>query len=243
MYMPHPLISTPPLETSLWRYMDVTKLISLLSTDSLYFSRADLLGDPWEGAVSHLTIKAREQLPAEKMSWMSDARKDLIRQNFVSCWHQNEYESAAMWKLYLKSDEGVAIRTTCDRLIHCFKIGTKFDIFIGSVNYIDYEENIVTDRNVLTPLFIKRSSFSHEKEVRALISPIYQTPPTTTDVHLGIDLPNGMALAIDVGRLVEEVYVAPGTQDWVKDAVQSVLQKFDLDRTVRRSSLSESPVF
>jgi hypothetical protein len=31
-----------------------------------------------------------------------------------------EQESAAMWKLYLKSDEGVAIRSTVDRFVHSF---------------------------------------------------------------------------------------------------------------------------
>lgn len=31
---------------------------------------------------------------------------------YVSSWHMNEHESTAMWRLYLKSDEGLAIRTT-----------------------------------------------------------------------------------------------------------------------------------
>jgi len=40
---------------------------------------------------------------------------------FVNPWHKNEFESAAMWKLYLKSEEGVAIRTTVERLKHAFE--------------------------------------------------------------------------------------------------------------------------
>lgn len=35
---------------------------------------------------------------------------------FVNCWHLNEYESAAMWDLYLKNEEGVAIQTTFNRI-------------------------------------------------------------------------------------------------------------------------------
>jgi len=222
--------------------MDVTKLISLLRMKSLYFPRADLLGDPWEGAVSHLTIKMREQIPAQLCGRIPDLRKDLIRQTFVSCWHQNEYESAAMWKLYLKSDEGVAIGTTCDRLSRCFRDGTTYNVFIGAVQYLDYARNLISDRNVLLPLFIKRCSFSHENEVRAIINPFFQTPPQP-DVSPELEQPSGLALKIDVDLLIEYVYVAPGTPDWVMDAVQSILDRFSLNRTVQRSSLSDSPVF
>jgi len=242
VYQTHPKISTPPPGTRLWRYMDVTKLISLLRMKSLYFPRADLLGDPWEGAVSHLTIKMMEQIPAQLCGRIPDLRKDLIRQTFVSCWHQNEYESAAMWKLYLKSDEGVAIGTTCDRLSRCFRDGTTYNVFIGAVQYLDYARNLISDRNVLLPLFIKRCSFSHENEVRAIINPFFQTPPQP-DVSPELEQPSGLALKIDVDLLIEYVYVAPGTPDWVMDAVQSILDRFSLNRTVQRSSLSDSPVF
>ncbi len=147
-----------------------------------------------------------------------------------------------MWKLYLKSDEGVAVRTTCDRLSRCFRDETTYNVFIGSVEYVDYERVIIGDSNVLQQFFIKRLSFAHEREVRALVSPIYQTP-SAPDIQPEPEPPNGLALSIDCSLLIEDVYVAPGTPDWVKEAVQSILSKFELDRVVRRSSLSEDPVF
>ena len=240
MYKTHPKISTPPAETRLWRYMDVTKLVSLLGSDSLYFPRADLLGDPWEGAVSNLTIKSRERFPVEMHGGRADFNKAIIRQTFISCWHQNEYESAAMWKLYLKSNEGVAISTTCDRLSLCFRDGTPNDIFIGAVEYLDYTSHAIRDENAFQPFFNKRCSFSCENEVRAIVSPLFQTPPP---LSVSLNPPNGMALAIDVNLLIEDVYAAPETPDWIRDALQSVLDRFNLNRNVRRSSLSESPVF
>jgi hypothetical protein len=240
VYKTHPNISTPPAETRLWRYMDVTKLISLLGTDSLYFPRSDLLGDPWEGAVSNLTIKCRERFPVEMHGGMADFNKAITRQTFISCWHRNDYESAAMWKLYLKSDEGVAISTTCDRLSRCFKDGTPYDIFIGEVDYLDYTHHVVRDGNVLQPFFSKRRSFIHENEVRAIVSPLFQTPPPT---FVSLEPPNGIALAIDATLLIEDVFAAPETPDWIRDALQSVLDRFNLNRNVRRSSMSESPRF
>jgi hypothetical protein len=148
-----------------------------------------------------------------------------------------------MWKLYLKSDEGVAISTTCDRLCRCFRPGTTYDIFIGAVQYRNRKRHkFNSDGNMLTPFFIKGTAFSHEKEVRAVVSPILQEPTRPT-VSLEPEPPNKIAPLIDVELLIKDVYVAPGTPDWVKDAVQSVIDKFNLKRKVRRSSLSESPVF
>ena len=37
-------------ETELWRYMDFAKFVSMLEQRSIYFARADVLGDPFEGA-------------------------------------------------------------------------------------------------------------------------------------------------------------------------------------------------
>ena len=39
-------------DSSIWRYLDFTKLVSLLETRALHFSRADLLGDPYGGSTA-----------------------------------------------------------------------------------------------------------------------------------------------------------------------------------------------
>jgi hypothetical protein len=52
MYQDHPLLSPPPDDAVLWRYMDFTKFVSLLETSALFFCRPDQLGDPFEGSIS-----------------------------------------------------------------------------------------------------------------------------------------------------------------------------------------------
>jgi hypothetical protein len=37
---------------SVWRYMDFTKFLSLLDDQHLFFARADMLGDPFEGSLA-----------------------------------------------------------------------------------------------------------------------------------------------------------------------------------------------
>ncbi|MDQ1391242.1 MAG: hypothetical protein QOF30_219, partial [Acidimicrobiaceae bacterium] len=57
-YAKHPVFVTPSDETTLWRYMDLPKFVSLLEKGALFFSRADKLGDPYEGSLTGPTLAA-----------------------------------------------------------------------------------------------------------------------------------------------------------------------------------------
>jgi len=52
----------PPANSSarIWRYMDFTKFVFMLETSSLWFSRTDKLGDPFEGSIPQLNILQEE---------------------------------------------------------------------------------------------------------------------------------------------------------------------------------------
>jgi hypothetical protein len=43
----------------IFRYMDLAKFVSLLDTRALFFSRADLLGDAFEGSVTRSSSRRR----------------------------------------------------------------------------------------------------------------------------------------------------------------------------------------
>ena len=70
------------------------------------------------------------------MNRMEEINKKWPKYVAVNCWHENEHESAAMWKLYIKSVEGIAIQSTYSKLKKSF-INDEI-IFIGKVKYIDY---------------------------------------------------------------------------------------------------------
>src|SRR5208283_5194086 len=89
--------------------------------------------------------------------------------SFVNCWHMNEVESAAMWKIYSTSKDSVCLQTTFARLRDVLP---EDDVYIGVVNYISYDRDMIPDDNGLWPLFHKRKSFEHERELRALWSNI-----------------------------------------------------------------------
>jgi len=59
MYEKHPELIIPEDETILWRYMDFTKFVSILSKRELFFASPTLFSDQLEGSVTRLTLKNR----------------------------------------------------------------------------------------------------------------------------------------------------------------------------------------
>lgn len=241
MYTEHPDFKAPPPSAILWRYMDLSKLIALIHGGCLFFARADRLGDPWEGATSPVNITFRHILDLRTgagYQHLGDLHKSTLRHTYIPCWHESPHESAAMWKLYLSSDEGIAIRSTFERLRESLR-KDDHDIFIGQVSYYDPMLEMWPEGNVLRQYLYKRKSFEHEREVRA----VFQDRP-----DLGFDRAEpaaefGLNIAVDIDTLIESVYLAPTSPAWIAGITQAVLERFGLDRTIVQSTLAADPVF
>jgi hypothetical protein len=227
-----------------WRYMDFTKFFSLVSTESLFLCRADLLGDPFEGSFSKANIKLRPEVykvpkpQLDKMQQqMANVAKGIRQWTYINCWHASEYESAAMWRLYAKSNEAVAIQTTYRNLTNSLPD----NVFIGLVQYIDYEKDWLPEGNIFFPFMHKRKSFAHEREVRI----IHQDLPTSEkgiNVNQSNDL-KGISVTADLNLLIERVYVAPTVPKWYFNLVEEVLKKYKINKKVYSSKLDEEPVY
>ena len=137
------------LEVKVWRYLDFTKFISLLESKCLYFCRADKFEDPLEG----LRPAINKDTNSPNYEGIHH-RKHLA----VLCWHMNEVESAAMWKLYLNSNEGVAIQTTYSNLKAIFQ-SKRTMFYMGRVNYIDYKKEEIPSHNSYFPITYKKKVF------------------------------------------------------------------------------------
>jgi hypothetical protein len=174
--MPEHEVFVPPdnRNVKIWRYMDFTKFVSMLEHRGLYFPRADQLGDPFEGSVAKRNLLTRPEyykdvMHATLLEQLSVFQRQIITVTWVSCWHMNGYESAAMWKLYANAnqDEAIAIQSTYSQLEAALSVYD--EIYIGVVRYIDYDTDIIPPHNTLFPLIHKRKSFEYEHEVRAVI--------------------------------------------------------------------------
>jgi len=84
---------------------------------------------------------------------------------FVNCWHINEEESHAMWRLYTALDEAVCIKTTYQNPGHQLPPECSF----GCVRYENYRTHLMSLRNDFEPVMHKRESYRHEREARAVV--------------------------------------------------------------------------
>lgn len=218
--------------------MDFTKFVSMLDLKALFFARSDLLGDAFEGAGSIANFKLRPILDAtpDRIKALSEARGRLRKKVFTNCWHMNERESAAMWKLYARSNEAVAVQSTYQLLHSCLPAKT----YLGPVHYIDYENDFLPEDDLLRAFMCKRMSFEHERELRALIRLVPEEPETFVGYTVG---PIGRTVAVNLHDLIQNIHVAPTAPTWFADLVRNVMSKYQLDKPVVESSLDDRPVF
>ncbi len=232
----HKHFESPPDDAILWRYLDFTKLVSI----SAVFARSDKLGDPFEGSMPLPNVEKPDMTFVGGPSPVAKARSERPKKMLINCWHEGDYESAAMWRLYGSEHDGIAVRTTFGRL--CTSMLFEERVFAGRVKYIDYATARIGEGNVYDPFVHKRRSFEHEHEVRVVhdIGIVTQDGKTFTDRTIPAV---GRNLRVDLEVLVEAILVAPDAPDWFLELATSVCAKFALDARVIRSELSVDPVY
>jgi hypothetical protein len=270
MIKTHPLFSLPGDENAkIWRYLDFTKFLHLLEKSSLAFCRSDCLIDKFEGSYPTGNIKERNiRYPAERIRSNSQpndypassshiimgitfaeaiaaANEQYKKSTAINCWHINEHESVAMWKLYLKSDEGVAIQSTYKRLFDCLRTydDQDSDVYIGKVKYIDYNKEFVPEKENIAPFIYKRKSFEHENELRAIISrePFEQNHQIGDMIDKSYD--ELVYIPVDLDVLIKEVRVSPTSADWFYELVKLVIDRYLPKKNVEKSDLAKDPLF
>lgn len=258
MFDTHHIVKSPADENvKIWRYVDFSKLVSLLHSKALHFTRLDSFGDKFEGTLPKRVVETiQSNYEASHIAGHSEAKileqlklrptvaAERMRERLaVNCWHMNEHESAAMWAQYLKSDEGIAIQSTYRRLADAFDPSDRgVMIYIGNVIYIDYDKDNFDFTNTLTPATHKRASFRHEQEIRAIAVGLDKNRDGIVwDLR---DFPeSGIDVAVSVEKLISAVYVAPGSPVWFKASVESVITKYGLSVPIISSSLDADPVW
>lgn len=235
MFEEHDSFNVPKGNIRLWRYMDLSKFLYLLSGE-LFFTRMDKFEDNFESTYPTFNKKIRElrYTPMLKDNILlrnlnSDfelASQNLKRTSYACCWHMNNFESAAMWKLYLSSNEGIAIQTNINKLISSLRSEDK-RIYIGEVNYIDYENQYLPEDNLLNLLLYKRKSFDYERELRCIYTDFLEKKD---------DVP-GKDIKIDLNELIEKVYIAPYAPKYFKTVIEDVIYKYGYDFEVIQSDM------
>ncbi len=245
--------------------MDLPRFVSILSRGGLWFAKATTLrDDPWEGFGRAECLTAP---PAGEWQEAADGRKTRtvsVRQamahfsqnsaEFVE--HASEHlyvnswcagpESMAMWQIYGALGSGVALKSSVERYVRAAKFNVDDSHYdFAEVTYhtsletvpdlrLDFRGSIPMPgpslrREILKLGCHKRECFRHEHEWRALL---YQDARPEV---AGIDVD------FDLGELISEVFVGPRAEAFIVDAVESIMEKFQLRKPCKRSDLLSSP--
>lgn len=260
-FVEHSLFSPPSdPNATIWRYMDLAKFLSLIDKSALYFVRADKLAilDPFEGYYTNLNYElSNKQSPtyssllqqAKQMSNPTEAEDYLKRvaydqkamqegskffreRVFINSWHMQEHESAAMWSLYAKNSEGIAIESSYNYLINAFNSAQEL-VRIGKVIYKDYRREAIPLGNTYWPFLHKRMSFDHEKELRVIFDTVFEKDPLDE---------KGIYIPVNLEKLIRRIFVSPTAEHWMFELLKSLVNKYDLNKEIVQSDLSLIPI-
>jgi hypothetical protein len=252
---------------TVWRYLTFGKFVSLLELRALWMSRLGALSDRFEGT---LPCKNRENMIADHLRWettfegrpelqeqlasmadrnVADGRNVLV----VNCWFLGESESEQMWKKYVGSTEGIAIRSTLQRLEQSILAKQEFTT-IGRVKYVDFSKHdmgVYHGSQAGERALLKEERYSFENEVRIVTANVVWpgclnldgSPPTSSQLAgPGMFDPNrpGLYLQVNLGTLIQAIVTAPGAENWFYDLVGNVCKRYQIDRPIEKSRLNHA---
>jgi len=261
MYKENAIFKTPADNTKIWRYMDFTKFVDIIDRRKMFFPTVAMLQkiDPFEGSFPKAYIDYfnanlddiftpetwktfnKESAPKD----FSRARKSMSKFVAVSCWNKQDEQSAALWKIYCSTFNGIAIESTIGRLKDSLQSEER-GINIGEVEYIDHfspepsdlipKTPVKTPDDILYKVFTyKGKSFNYENEVRAIVE-LPKLKKVSQFQAKFIKYHKGYNAKIDPKLLIEKVHLTPMTinkdSKWQKNVVKSVLVKYGLNKKV-----------
>jgi hypothetical protein len=225
-------------DQDVWRYMSFARFVWMLQNKTLYLARADLLGDPWEVSLCNEQLRyvlSRHPIspidggPSEEgMERSARLIKSWRARTFVSCWSAARHESHALWRIYCSSVEGVAIRTTLQKL--------KASVAPTRVLKVHYQTLGTAARtpNITELVTRKRPMFAYEQEVR-----VVHIKRVESDSAVGI------LLDWNPEDVVEGIFVHPESEPSFEKTVIATVQTYapKLADRVERSAMSGRPAF
>ncbi len=228
-------LKKPNDDDKIWKYMDFTKFVSMLHYKSLHFTRVDTLKDPYDASITSYFVEIIDA-PESDIKRIKEAEKERRKKLFVNCWHiNNDTDSAALWKVYMKSDEGIAIQTTVSKLVTVLE-ASKNDLHfdLASVNYDTSKLASITNKpngkpdisfNMTETLFTKRPCFQYENELRVIVR---NSKPKSTGFNLD---------DLDINLLIESICVNPEASTWVVSLVRDLAKSYKIEGKVYKSKI------
>lgn len=263
-------------EQTLFKYMDLEKFLSLIVRNEICFCNQKGLKeiDPYEGAIIKSEL-IQEYMARTLLEYCKRQDKfDFINietpnknikidinniENYkiyddgifyIDCWHINQYESLAMWRVFSNNRNSIAINTTKDKLIKSIKENDK-NIYLEKVSYND----LTLDKKIIgnpvgeirldkyrtlhiksgdyfnwtinTGLLRKAKYYEYEHELRLY----FEDRDNDEQVKF---------IKVDLNSLIDEIIISPDCDEWFVNILNDVLKKYSINKKVRFSDIRQS---
>lgn len=238
----------PTEDYSIVKYLDISKFLSLLQKEQVFFCRLDKFEDKLEGSLPDVNIGYYKKWfkeiagPAGLMkNEIDEYVKDRLdfsekfkKLNCISCWNKNISESYALWKIYSDMNQGIMIKSSINRIIESFE-NSKEIIQISEVKYIDHSKDYIPAGNLNYPIIHKNIAYNYEQEVR-LIHKVDMKNGLTHDWESEPNV-NGRYIKTDLDKLIDEIVVSPYSPKWFYEIIMDIMNKYNLHKTISYSSI------
>lgn len=230
----------PSSDSNVWRYLNFTQLLSIFERDQFWFTNVNDFEDPYEGTIPVSNVVAEVDALVEEFEIGRDYAEEVysvirgpgspsVSGAYVNCWNVNEHQSAALWEQYVDSSQGIAIKTTVDKLGQALNDSNR-ELVSGKVEYIDYSDESIP-RGDFPALYHKRESFEHEHEYRI----------SYLSVNEGDEPRKGFYVDVDTGTLIDKIVISPISPGWFTELVNRVLDRYKIDCDLIESGLYSEP--
>ena len=253
-YQEKPTIITPNDQTTLFKYMSLEKLLNLLETQTLFFTKVAIFSDPYEG---QLTKRMLEIPELESIEHTLNCYRNYM---MCSCWHEDWRDTKPMWTQYTNKGQGIAIKTNVASLKK--SLMGKHGVHIGRISYINYDNEffrgLATEQGITVhyhPYLHKRTKFEDECEVRAIINSVdpIMDELKLRNVSLEDNTPSlinqvgqqkfpeinssGLPYPINIPELIHEIILSPEYEEWIIETITSTIKRYNLNLNIGVSHL------
>lgn len=215
----------PRLNLEIGRYINYSKLESMLSTQTLFFCNASRFDDEYEGEIPLEFFDGWAQQSEENYRRLNEL-KSHVYVPYVTCWTPYKTGNTKMWNEYA-SDNGVCIVSTVRQIFMLSRINSAR---MYKVHYLDENEQI---GNMDVPFYIphdderarfglpssarvfhaiKKHDFKEENEIRSII---YKNSQEA-----------GLQIPFNFKGFVSRVVLNPKSNDQQKEAIIELLNRY-----------------
>jgi hypothetical protein len=216
------LIDDIPLETPIYRYIDLATFIAFVETKRTYLTRIIDWDDTWEA-------------PYFQAGDLLDRDYGEHHSYYGQCWTLLP-ESDALWRIYSPEQEGIRLQSSIGKL--GMLDSHVADAIIGRVRYftdaVQFHELGGNAVGLRAALF-KRQAFEHENEIRLLTK---RFGPTVQVGHQQTHVP----VPLDPAEFLDGITLDPRAANWKVDALRSYAERVGLAAVPHKSSLYQGNV-